>query len=46
MQSFGIGCRDSALDDIGSELGHTRERVRQICESGLDKVRKSNPARH
>jgi RNA polymerase primary sigma factor len=45
MQSFGIGCHERALDDIGSELGLTRERVRQIRERGLDKVRKSNKSR-
>lgn len=41
MQSFGIGCHERALDDISSDLGLSRERVRQIRERSLDKVRKS-----
>lgn len=42
IQSFGIGCKERTLDDIGTDLGLTRERVRQIRERGLDKMRKSN----
>ena len=45
IQSFGIGCQERALDDIGYDLGLTRERVRQIRERGLDKVRKSPKSR-
>lgn len=45
VQSFGIGCQERALDDIGEDLGLTRERVRQIRERGLDKVRKSGKSR-
>ena len=45
IQSFGIGCQERALDDIGDDLGLTRERVRQIRERGLDKVRKSPKSR-
>jgi len=41
IQSFGIGCPERGLDAIGNDLGLTRERVRQIRERGLDKVRKS-----
>lgn len=44
-QSFGIGCQERALDDIGSDMGLTRERVRQIRERGLEKVRKSKISR-
>ena len=36
IQSFGIGCQERALDDIGYDMGLTRERVRQIRERGLD----------
>jgi len=45
IQSFGIGCPERALDAIGDDLGLTRERVRQIRERGLDKVRKSSKSR-
>ena len=41
VQSFGIGCQERGLEDIGNDMGLTRERVRQIRERGLDKVRKS-----
>ena len=45
IQSFGIGCPERGLDAIGYDLGLTRERVRQIRERGLDKVRKSPKSR-
>lgn len=45
IQSFGIGCPERGLDAIGRDLGLTRERVRQIRERGLDKVRKSPKSR-
>ena len=45
IQSFGIGCQERALDDIGYDMGLTRERVRQIRECGLDKMRKSSKSR-
>ena len=45
IQSFGIGCPERGLDAIGYDLGLTRERVRQIRERGLEKVRKSNKSR-
>ena len=41
IQSFGIGCQERGLEDIGNDMGLTRERVRQIRERGLDKMRKS-----
>jgi RNA polymerase primary sigma factor len=44
-QSFGIGCPERGMDAIGSDLGLTRERVGQIRERGLDKVRKSPKSR-
>jgi RNA polymerase primary sigma factor len=45
IQSFGIGCPERGLEDIGNDLGLTRERVRQIRERGLEKVRKSKKSR-
>ena len=45
IHSYGIGCPERSLDDIGLEKGLTRERVRQIRERGLSKIRKSNTAK-
>ena len=45
VQSFGIGCPERGLEDIGNDMGLTRERVRQIRERGLDKMRKSKKSR-
>ena len=44
-QSFGIGCPEKGLDAIGFELGLSRERVRQIRERSLEKIRKSSKSR-
>jgi RNA polymerase primary sigma factor len=45
VQSFGIGCPERGLEDIGNDMGLTRERVRQIRERGIDKIRKSSKSR-
>ena len=45
VQSFGIGCPECSLDDIGYSMGLTRERVRQIRERGLEKLRKHPQSR-
>ena len=45
VQSFGIGCPERSLDDIGFSMGLTRERVRQIRERGLEKLRKHPQSR-
>ena len=42
IHSFGIGCQERTLDDIGYDMGLSRERVRQIRERGIDKMRKSS----
>lgn len=42
LRSFGIGCKEEGLEDIGVSLGLSRERVRQIREKALCKIRRSN----
>lgn len=37
--NFGIGCKEHTLDEIGDYLGLTRERVRQIREKSLRRLR-------
>ncbi len=40
-ECFGIGCAEKGLEEIGDELGLTRERVRQIREKSIAKLRDS-----
>ena len=42
LRSFGIGCKEEGLEEIGFSLGLSRERVRQIREKALCKIRRSN----
>lgn len=44
-QCFGIGCHEKGLEEIGAEMGLTRERVRQIREKSIEKIRQSGNAR-
>ena len=40
-ECFGIGCHEKGLEEIGDRLGLTRERVRQIREKSIAKLRDS-----
>lgn len=40
--NFGIGCQEMSLDEIGERLGISRERVRQIKEKAIRKLKKPN----
>ena len=39
---FGIGCPEMTLEEIGEEFGLTRERVRQIKEKAIRRLRHSS----
>ncbi|MGI6232308.1 MAG: sigma-70 family RNA polymerase sigma factor [Prevotella sp.] len=43
-RSFGIGCPEEGAEEIGQRYGLTRERVRQIREKGIQKIRHSQYA--
>ena len=42
---YGIGCHERGLEEIGTEMGLTRERVRQIREKSITKLRESGYAK-
>ena len=42
MRSFGINCKEEGLEEIGFAFGLSRERVRQIREKALKRIRRSN----
>ena len=44
-ECFGIGCHEKGLEEIGDRLGLTRERVRQIREKSIAKLRDSGNAK-
>ena len=44
-ECFGIGCQEKGLEEIGDQLGLTRERVRQIREKSIAKLRDSGNAK-
>ena len=44
-ECFGIGCHEKGLEEIGDQLGLTRERVRQIREKSIAKWRDSGYAK-
>ena len=39
---FGIGCQEMTLEEIGDEFGLTRERVRQIKEKAIRRLRNNS----
>ena len=39
---FGIGCQEMTLEEIGDKFGLTRERVRQIKEKAIRRLRQSS----
>lgn len=43
-KSFGIGCQEEGPEEIGAQMGLTRERVRQIKEKSIEKIRNSGYA--
>ena len=44
-ECLGIGCHEKGLEEIGDQLGLTRERVRQIREKSIVKLRESGYAK-
>nr|MDA3852831.1 sigma factor-like helix-turn-helix DNA-binding protein [Bacteroidales bacterium] len=36
---FGVGCQEMTLEEIGDKFGLTRERVRQIKEKAIRRLR-------
>ena len=44
-ECFGIGCQERGLEEIGAEMGLTRERVRQIREKSITKLHDSGYSR-
>ncbi|HPG74413.1 MAG TPA: sigma-70 family RNA polymerase sigma factor, partial [Bacteroidales bacterium] len=42
---FGIGCQEKTLEEIGEEFGLTRERVRQIKEKAIRRLRHNSKSK-
>ena len=42
---FGIGCPEMTLEEIGDKFGLTRERVRQIKEKAIRRLRHSSKSK-
>lgn len=40
-ESFGIGCTERSLEEISSDMGMTRERIRQLREKAIRKIKNS-----
>lgn len=44
-QSFGIGCQERSLEEIANNLGMTRERIRQVREKSIRKLKHSSASK-
>lgn len=44
-QSFGIGCPEMSLEEIANNMGMTRERIRQVREKSIRKLKHSPAAK-
>ena len=44
-ESFGIGCQEKSLEEIANEMGMTRERIRQVREKAIRKIKHSPAAK-
>jgi len=44
--SFGIGCDEQTLEEIGEQFGLTRERVRQIREKAIRRLRNTSRSKN
>ena len=42
---FGIGCQEMTLEEIGEKFGLTRERVRQIKEKAIRRLRHNSKSK-
>ena len=43
---FGIGCQEMTLEEIGERFGLTRERVRQIKEKAIRRLKTNSKSKH
>jgi RNA polymerase primary sigma factor len=43
---FGIGYQEMTLEEIGERFGLTRERVRQIKEKAIRRLRQNSKSKH
>lgn len=46
IKSFGLGCEQRTLEEIGADLNLTRERVRQLREKAIQRLRDTKVLNH